>query len=65
MGEILIQEESYYWLYFLPRFLGFYPISWQYNQQTSVVLSSMEAEYMAACTAAQETMVIKIIKGIW
>ena len=35
-------------------FLGSSPISWQSKQQTSVALSSMEAEYMAACAAAQE-----------
>jgi len=37
-------------------FLGFCPISWQSKQQTSVALSSMEAEYMAACAPAQETI---------
>ena len=37
-------------------FLGFCPISWQSKQQTSIALSSMEAEYMVACAAAQETI---------
>ena len=31
-------------------------ISWCSKQQTSVALSSMEAEYMAACAASQEAI---------
>ena len=34
-------------------FVGIFPISWQSKQQIFVALSSMEAEYMAACAAAQ------------
>ena len=30
------------------------PVSWQSRMQTSVALSSMESEYMAASAAAQE-----------
>jgi len=37
-------------------FLGSCIISWQSKSQTSVALSSMEAEYMAACAASQETI---------
>jgi len=37
-------------------FLGCCAISWQSKQQTSVALSSMEAEYMAACAASQEAI---------
>ena len=37
-------------------FLGSSPICWQSKQQTSVALSSMEAEYMAACAASQEAI---------
>ena len=54
MGEILIREELL--LAFLSFFLGFSPKKWQCKQQTSVALSSMEAKYMAACAAAQETI---------
>ena len=32
------------------------PVSWQSKQQTSVALSSMEAEYMALCAATQEVI---------
>ena len=32
------------------------PISWQSRSQTTVALSSMEAEYMAACAATQESL---------
>ena len=32
------------------------PVSWQRRMQTSVALSSMEAEYMAASAASQEAM---------
>ena len=32
------------------------PVSWQSCMQTSVALSSMEAEYMAASAATQEAM---------
>ena len=32
------------------------PISWQSRQQTSVALSTMESEYMAACAATQEAI---------
>jgi hypothetical protein len=32
------------------------PVSWQSCMQTSVALSSMESEYMAACAAAQEAI---------
>ena len=37
------------------------PVSWQARQQTSVALSSMEAEYMALCAATQEAMWLKMI----
>jgi hypothetical protein len=37
-------------------FLGCCAISWQSKQQASVALSSMEAEYMAACAATQEAI---------
>ena len=37
-------------------FLGCCIISWCSKQQTSVALSSMEAEYMAACATAQEAI---------
>ena len=37
------------------------PVSWQSKQQTSVALSSMEAEYMALCAATQEAMWLKMI----
>ena len=37
------------------------PISWQSKQQTSVALSSMEAEYMALCAATQEAMWLRMI----
>ena len=44
-------------------FLGLCLISWQSKQQTSVALSTMEAEYMAACAAAQEAIwLIKLLK---
>ena len=32
------------------------PVCWQSRQQTSVALSSMEAEYMALCATAQEAV---------
>lgn len=32
------------------------PITWQSRQQTSVALSTMESEYMAACAATQEAI---------
>jgi len=37
-------------------FLSGGPVSWQSRVQSSVALSSMEAEYMALCAAAQEAM---------
>jgi len=37
------------------------PISWQSTQQKSVALSSMEAEYMALCSATQEAMWLRMI----
>ena len=37
------------------------PISWQSKQQTSVALSSMEAEYMALCAATQEAIWLRMI----
>jgi len=37
------------------------PISWQSRQQTSVALSSMEAEYMALCAAAQEAIWLRMV----
>ena len=37
-------------------FLGCCLICWQSKQQVSVALSSMEAEYMAACAASQEAI---------
>ena len=37
-------------------FLGGAPISWQSRHQPSVALSTMEAEFMAACAAAQEAV---------
>ena len=36
--------------------LGLCILCWQSKQQTSVALSSMEAEYMAACAASQEAI---------
>jgi hypothetical protein len=36
--------------------LGGGPITWRSNRQRSVALSSMEAEYMALCDAAQEAV---------
>ena len=44
-------------------FLGCCVICWQSKQQTSVALSSMEAEYMAACAASQEAIwLIRLLK---
>jgi hypothetical protein len=40
-------------------FLGCCVISWCSKQQASVALSSMEAEYMAACATAQEAIWLK------
>jgi len=37
------------------------PVSWQSKQQTSVALSSMEAEYMALCAATQEAIWLRMI----
>jgi hypothetical protein len=37
------------------------PISWQSRQQKSVALSTMEAEYMAACAATQEAMWLRML----
>ena len=37
------------------------PISWQSRQQASVALSTMEAEYMAACAATQETIWLRLL----
>ena len=37
------------------------PISWQSRQHMSVALSSMEAEYMAACAAAQEALWLRML----
>jgi len=37
------------------------PICWQSKQQTSVALSSMEAEYMALCAATQEAIWLRMI----
>ena len=37
------------------------PIVWQSRNQTSVALSSMEAEYMAACAATQEAMWLRML----
>jgi len=37
------------------------PISWQSKQQTSVALSSMEAEYMALCAATQEAIWLRMV----
>ena len=37
------------------------PISWQSRQQTSVALSSMEAEYMALSAATQEAIWLRMI----
>ena len=47
-------------------FLGSCIISWQSKSQTSVALFSMEAEYMAACAASQETIWLsKILFMLW
>ena len=41
------------------------PICWQSRQQPTVALSSMEAEYMAACSTTQEALwLIAILKGL-
>ena len=37
------------------------PISWQSRQQSSVALSTMEAEYMAACAATQEAIWLRLL----
>ena len=37
-------------------FLADAPISWQTRQQPTVAMSTMEAEFMAACAAAQESL---------
>ena len=37
------------------------PISWQSRQQASVALSTMEAEYMAACAATQEAIWLRLL----
>jgi len=37
-------------------FLSDVPICWQTRQQHSVALSTMEIDFMAACTAAQKTV---------
>ena len=37
------------------------PISWQSRQQVSVALSTMEAEYMAACAATQEAIWLRLL----
>ena len=37
------------------------PISRQSRQQKSVVLSTMDAEYMAACAATQEAMWLRML----
>ena len=42
-------------------FLADGPIVWQSRQQTSVALSSMEAEYMSACAATQEAMWLRMV----
>jgi len=41
--------------------LGGAPISWQSTTQSTVALSSMESEYIAACSAAQEAMWLKYL----
>ena len=44
-------------------YLGCCVICWQSKQQTSVALSSMEAEYMAACAASQEAIwLVRLLK---
>ena len=41
------------------------PVSWQSRQQTSVALSSMEAEYMALCATTQEAIwLILLLKDL-
>jgi hypothetical protein len=37
------------------------PISWQSRQQSSVALSTMESEYMAACAATQEAIWLRLL----
>ena len=37
------------------------PISWQSRQQSTVALSSMEAEYMSACAATQEAIWLRSV----
>jgi uncharacterized protein involved in tolerance to divalent cations len=39
------------------------PISWNSRSQPTVALSSMEAEYMAACSATQEAIWLKMLLG--
>jgi hypothetical protein len=42
------------------------PVSWQRRMQTSVALSSMEAEYMAASAATQEAMWLnRLLHQLW
>ena len=45
--------------------LGFVVISWFSRKQTSVALSSAEAEYIAACMAAREVVWLrKLLAGL-
>ena len=46
--------------------LGFVVISWFNRKQTSVALSSVEAEYIAACMATREAMWLwKLLAGLF